>query len=210
MAELVLVELRCLHHVAGRIGFRLDIYLDLTTDTTSLGMPKHVVVKLLQGVLIGSCSNIKHQSELRLDILADSLEEPLVRVDFTIVALFDTEHKVDTSTFQYIRLVMLVFVVEIEVPCSHLEAMKKVGGEVLFLHAFIAYIAHVLHLKLLVAVHFHEAFLEELLFIKEALFACQLFKTLRNALIAIADDDHEEVILCELGLLVHLHAVVVV
>ena len=117
MAELVLVELRCLHHVAGRIGFRLDIYLDLTTDTTSLGMPKHVVVKLLQGVLIGSCSNIKHQSELRLDILADSLEEPLVRVDFTIVTVLDSKADMHAPTLKHV-------VSETDVPSRVLEDMQ--------------------------------------------------------------------------------------
>ena len=57
----------------------------------------HKVVKLLQSIIVRLCSNIEHESELGLEILAYRLEEPSVRIDLSIIPLFDAEHEIDSA-----------------------------------------------------------------------------------------------------------------
>jgi hypothetical protein len=54
----------------------LNIDLDLTANTTGLGMLSHEVVKLLNSIVIRARSNIEKKRHLRLKIFADTLEEP--------------------------------------------------------------------------------------------------------------------------------------
>ena len=49
--------------------------------------------------MIWARSNVQHQGEFRLEILAQGEEEPLVRVDFSIVSLLDAETEVDSAPF---------------------------------------------------------------------------------------------------------------
>ena len=160
MPELILVELSRLNHVAAQRGMGRDVDLNFSTHTAGLRMLTHVVVQFLEGVLVRPRSNIKHQSELGLEVLADRLEEPFMRVNFSIVTLLDTEHKVDAAALEIVTLVIII-VKEVEVPCGDLEAMKEVRGDILRLDILIYNVTHLLHLELRVATHIHKAFLEE-------------------------------------------------
>ena len=60
-------------------------------------MVTHVIVQLLDGIRIGSRSDIEQEAVLRLEEFAHGLEEPLVRVNLTIISLFDTEHEIDAA-----------------------------------------------------------------------------------------------------------------
>ena len=83
-----------------------------------------------------------------------------MRVNFSIVTLLDTEHKVDAAALEIVTLVIII-VKEVEVPCGDLEAMKEVRGDILRLDILIYNVTHLLHLELRVATHIHKAFLEE-------------------------------------------------
>ena len=67
-------------------------------------MVTHVIVQLLDGIRIGSCSDIEQEAVLRLEEFAHGLEEPLVRVDLTIITVFDAEHDVHTPALQVVFL----------------------------------------------------------------------------------------------------------
>ena len=93
-------------------------------------MVTHVIVQLLDGIRVGSRSNIEQEAVLRLEEFAHGLEEPLVRVDLTIVALFDAEHKVDAAALQNLIL-------NAEVPGRGLETVQDVGGDLVFRHSWV-------------------------------------------------------------------------
>ena len=121
-------------------------------------MVQHEAVKFLQGVIVRLRTNIEHQRILGLDILADRLEEPFVRVDFTIVTLLDAEHEVDAAPLENLLL-------NAEVPGGHLEAMKQIGRNLILREILVHDVTHLFHLELLVLAKLHEALLEELLLI---------------------------------------------
>ena len=125
-------------------------------------MSPHELVKLLNGVGIWARSNVKHESKLWLHILANGLEEPLVRVDLTIVAMLDAKHEVDAAALEHIRI-------NIKVPRSRLETVKQVGWVLIDGHFRIHHVTHVLHLELVVSIDLHEVLLEEQLLIEELL-----------------------------------------
>ena len=158
MTKLVLEELCSLDHERGARGLCLDIDLNLSADTSSLRVVQHEAVKFLQGVIIRLRTNIEHQRILGLDILADRLEEPFVRVDFTIVTLLDAEHEVDAAPLENLLL-------NAEVPGGHLEAMKQIGRNLILREILVHDVTHLFHLELLVLAKLHEALLEELLLI---------------------------------------------
>ena len=93
--QFVLVKLSNLHHITGGTCILTDIDLYFTADTTCLWMLPHTFEELLKGISIWACSNVEHQCELWLQVLADSLEEPLVRVNLAIIPLFHAEHEID-------------------------------------------------------------------------------------------------------------------
>jgi len=57
-----------------------------------------VFVELGDCVVIGSGTNVKHEGVLWLDVFADTLEEPLVTVNLTIVSLFEGKDEIDSSS----------------------------------------------------------------------------------------------------------------
>ena len=60
-------------------------------------------VELGDCVVIGSGTNIKHEGVLWLDIFADSLEEPLVTVNLTIISLLESKDEVDSSVLEIFK-----------------------------------------------------------------------------------------------------------
>ena len=97
MTELVLIELGSLNH-KGWVLILLDVNLDLTANTSSLGVFAHEIVEFLNSIFVRSRSNVEQKGELRLEILADTLEEPTMGVDLAVITLLDAEHKVDSAT----------------------------------------------------------------------------------------------------------------
>ena len=90
--------------------------------------------------MVGASSNIKHKAHLRLEILADSLEEPLVRIDFTIVTVLYTEAKMDTPSFEHV-------LAKTHIPSRHLEDMQKVVRDILIGDTLVHDIPQGLHFK---------------------------------------------------------------
>ena len=115
-------------------------------------------VKLHYSIIISLCSYVKHKHHFRFQILANSLEEPFVRVDLTIVTLLDAEHEVDAATLENLLL-------NAEVPGCDLEAMKQIGRNLVLGDFLVHDVTHLLHLKLVVFAKLHEALLEQLLLI---------------------------------------------
>lgn len=177
--------------------------LNLAADATGLGVLLDEVVQLLNGVVVRFSANIEHERELRLQVLAHGLEEPLVRVNLAVVPLLDTEHEIDAASTKDGRI-------DAEIPRRDLETMQKIRGHLLRLDARVHDVTDLLHFELVVAVQFHESLLEEDFFVEETFFARQGLKALRDFLISIADDRHQEVILREVRILIHPEGVVIV
>ena len=119
MTQFVLIELCSFDKVllTEEFPFWVDFYFNLTADSTCSWIVEHVLIQLLKGVFIRSCTNIQHHGELRLDVLTDGKEEPLMGVDFTIISLLNTEHEIDTTALEELCI-------DTEVPCRHLENMQ--------------------------------------------------------------------------------------
>jgi hypothetical protein len=104
VTKLVLVELGSLddvRRVTSPLGREVDF--NLSTASSAVVIHHHILIQLLNGKVISSSSNIKHETMIWLQVLADSLEEPFMTVDFSIISLFNGKHKVDPSTLQAIR-----------------------------------------------------------------------------------------------------------
>ena len=116
-------------------------------------MVTHVIVQLLDGIRIWSRSDIEQEAVLRLEAFAHGLEEPLVRVDLTIVTLFNAEHEVNAAALQDLILYT-------EVPSSSLETVQNVGWDLILRYSWVHDLRKLFHGKLLVLVDVHEAFLK--------------------------------------------------
>ena len=79
-----------------------------------------MVNKLEKGILVRLRTNIQHKTEFRLKILANRLEEPLVRINLSIVSVLDSKHNVEPSAFE------VVILIKTNIPSCHLEQMKQV------------------------------------------------------------------------------------
>jgi hypothetical protein len=76
----------------------LQIDLDLTAATSTIFVSLHMSVQFEQGILVWSCSNIEHQAQFRLQVLANALKEPPMGINFSIVSMLDAKANVDTSS----------------------------------------------------------------------------------------------------------------
>ena len=144
--------------------------------------------------MVSSGSNIEHGAVVRFQVLADTLEEPSVRVDLAIVSLLDGEHQIDSSSFQDIFFYA-------EVPGGHLENVEHVGRDVCCFHIGVHDVADILHLEVAISVLGHEALLDHDLLVKELLFSGELLERLRDLLITINNHEDQEVVFSEVGLL---------
>ena len=86
-----------------------------------------------------------------------------MRVDFTIVSVFDAEHEVDTSTAQVVRL-------DAKVPSCDLKAVQNIAGNLFRVNTFVHDITQVTHLEVFVTIELHETFLEEYFLIEKTFF----------------------------------------
>ena len=152
------------------------IYLDLTTASSTILILKHVFIELRNGIFVGSRTNIKHERILGLQILTDSLEEPLVTINFTIIPLFDSKNKVDSPTFEG-------FIIETEVPGANLEKMEDVLWYVLDL--LVHQLIHGLHLPFSFSVLLHETLLFKNLNIEKLVFGSVFFESFGDPLVAV-------------------------
>lgn len=165
-------------------------------------MISHEVVKLLESIVVRFSTDIKHKTVLRLKILANSLEEPFVRINFAIVPLLDAEHEINTSSFKDFR-------VNSKIPSCALKAMENISGDFIIFDVIVHNISHGLHLEIVVTIRVHEALLEQNFFVKETFLTCHEFETRRNTIVTINDDDDQEIIFGEIRLWVQFESVVV-
>ena len=107
-----------------------QINFNFSATATTVFVVLHVVVQFDKGVVVTSRSNIKHQTQLRLQILANALEKPFMRVNFTVVPVLDTETNMDAPSFEHI-------VTETYVPGGHLEDMQEIVRHVFIFYIFI-------------------------------------------------------------------------
>lgn len=132
MAKLVLVVLRRLDHV-GQVESLVvcKVNLNLTTAASATLVKNHVFVKLCNGVVVWPRADIKHQGVLWLKILANTLEEPFMRIDFAVVTLFQGEYKVNATSIQSVCFL------QAKVPSAYLKQMQSVFGNRTFRHVFL-------------------------------------------------------------------------
>jgi len=128
-------------------------------------------------MLIWSSTNIKHETKLWLKVLTEALEEPFVRVDFTIVSLLNSEDEVDST---HLKMIFL----KAEVPSLNLEHMNTIGWN---LNPRFHEVTHIFHSPFAFTVLFHEAFLLEDVKIEELLFGGILLERFGDGLVTITD-----------------------
>lgn len=157
-------------------------------------MSSHEVDELLNGVVIRACSNVKKQAVFWLQVFADTLEEPLVGIDLSIISMLHAEHKVDTTSFE-------IVLSEAEVPRSDLEAVEHISRDFFLRDAFVHYITQITHLEFLIAVQLHKALLEKHFLVKEAFIAGQRLHAGRDVIVAIGDHGNKKIILGEVPVL---------
>ena len=118
--------------------------------------------------------------------------------------MLHAEHKVDAASAQVVRL-------DSEVPRRDLEAVEDVAGHLVGVDALVHDVTYVHHLELLVTIELHEALLEKDFLVEETLLTSQCFEALWDIVIAISDNNDQEVVLREvLVLRVCLKRIVVV
>jgi hypothetical protein len=155
------------------------VNLDFSTATSTIFIVQHIFEKFGNCVVVWSCSNIKHQSEFWLDVFANTLEEPFMTVDFSVISLLHRKDEINSSSLQR-------FVVESKVPSANLKQMQDIFWNSLYI--LVINFVHRLHSQLLVSILSHESFLNQQVNIKK-LFLCSilserfwnLFKTITNA-----------------------------
>ena len=125
-----------------------------------------------------------------------------MRVDLTIVALFDAEHEVDAAALQDLILYA-------EVPGSGLETVQDVRWDLIFGHSWVHDLRQLFHGKFLVLVDVHEAFLEQNLFIEEPFLSGHLLEACGYFLVTINHQDYQEIIFCEVRIGVSFERVII-
>ena len=155
MTQLVFKELGRLNNIGTDSTLNLaKIDFNLTTTASAELISLHVRVKFHDCIFVSLCSNIEHHAQFRLQILAYSLEEPLVRVDLSVVTVLNAEADMDTTSFENV-------VVKSYIPSCHLPDMEQVLRNVFGFHFLIHYIFYVSELKLPFTIFLHEAFVHE-------------------------------------------------
>lgn len=161
LKELGRSEQECAH---ASLVWSVKIYLDFTAATTAIRICFHMCVELDEGVVVHASSDIEHEAQFGLQVLADALEEPPVRVDLTVVAVLDGECDVHPAAFEDVLL-------KSKVPRRHLPHMQDVLRDVFLLDSLVHDILEVFHLVDTLIVLGHVAIRDENLLIKEALLA---------------------------------------
>ena len=108
----------------------LQVNLDFTAAASAIFIGFHVCIKFEEGIFVHLRSDIEHEAEFGLQVLADRLEEPFVRVDLTVVAVLDSEHNVHSATFEDI-------LIKSQIPRRHLPHMQNVLRDLIFRHGFL-------------------------------------------------------------------------
>lgn len=121
-------------------------------------------------------------------------------INFSIVSLLNSKDKINATSLEYV-------ISESEVPTLHLKHVNYVGGG---LYSGVHQIPHLLHLKLPIPILLHKPLLRHHIQIKELLLCCIFLETLRNPLVPITHQKHNEVFLLEIQILIDPQFVVVV
>jgi hypothetical protein len=109
----------------------------------------HVLVELVNGIVVRPCSNIKHETKLWFQVLTNSLEEPLVTINLTVISVLNGEHEVDPSCLKVVLL-------QTEVPSTNLKHMDNVAR---YLSTLVHQVSHIHELIFTISVLGHETFL---------------------------------------------------
>ena len=176
------------------------VYFDLTAASSTIIILEHVLIELCDGIVVGSGTDIKHECILRLQVLADTLEEPLMTIDFTVISLFNSENEINSSTFEGL-------IIESEIPGANLEKMQDVLG---YIFDFLVHqLIHSLHLPLSISVLLHETLLFENFDIKELIFRCIFLERFWNPFISITNEHDNKILLTHFDVGIHVHSVIV-
>ena len=179
------------------------IYFNFSANTAATIIHLHVFIKLCDSIVISSGTDVKHECIFRLKVLADALEEPLMRVNLTIVTLLQSKNEIDSST------VKLVSVFEAKVPSAYLEQMEHVCRDVFSLDIVLHQLLHSLHSPFSLSFLNHVSFSFQEIFIKEFVFSGKLFKGIRNPIETITNTDYYQILLPHFQIRIFVHSVVV-
>ena len=197
MTKLVFIVLCCLYKIACTwcSSISLNIYLDFSTYSSCLLVSNHILIQFLDCIVVWSSTNIKEEAKFRLQEFTNTLKEPFVRINFSVISLFYAEHKVDSASFEHI-------LGESKVPSCDLEAVQGVRRNFRRIYALYHDVTHVFHFPIAISICGHEPFLKENLFIQKFLLPSKLFETFWDPLIPITNCNYQKVIFVELVLFI--------
>ena len=124
-----------------------------------------------------------------------------MRVDFTIISLFNCKYKVNSSAFQAIFI-------ESKVPGAHLKQMQTILGNLFLFNSWHQFI-HGFHYPFAILILFHEASAFELFDVEELVFGCVIFKALWNLIITITNTTNDQVLLTHFNRRVSVHNIII-
>ena len=69
----------------------------ITADTSNVRASSHVVIHFVEGLRVGSKTHIKKYRVFGFELVADSVEEPVMGGEFTTIFVLDAKHEIDVS-----------------------------------------------------------------------------------------------------------------
>ncbi len=178
MTDFVFKELSSLYEIRRTYAlFLRKVYFNFTTTTTTEFMLIHILIEFVNCMIVRSCSNIEHHAKIWLQIFAQPLIEPFVRINFAIISLFNSKDKVDSSRLQNI-------VCQSKIPSLDLEHVNNIHK---WFNTRVHNISHIFHLKFPISIFCHKSFLLKYFQVKKILICCIFFKRLRDIIKAITD-----------------------
>jgi hypothetical protein len=115
MTQLIFVKLSGSNQIRFKRLIRIpQVDLNFAAASTTERMQSHILIQLQDGAVGSSSTYIKHQGKFRFQVLANTLEEPFVTINLTIISLFQRKDEVDSSTTKVVS-------VQSKVPSTNLK-----------------------------------------------------------------------------------------
>ena len=180
MTQFIFIELGTSNKVRAIIIKVLKVDFNFTTAPSAHLVHFHIFVKLKNSIIFCLGTNIKHETVFRFQILAYTLEEPLMTVNFTIIPLFQAKYKVNSSAAQVVML-------QIEVPSTNLKEMQGILWHLFIWDVGVHKLSHCLHLPVTLSILLHIALFLKNSFVKQLMLLCEVLKRLRDTIETIAN-----------------------
>ena len=89
-----------------------------------------MLIKLKKSIIIRTSSDIQHQAQLWLQILADTLEEPTMRINFAVITVLHAEADMEAPSFEHVFT-------KANIPGCYLEDVQQITWYIFVCYRFI-------------------------------------------------------------------------